>query len=274
MTTAATKPSLRTGHSYTTGACRRLSGWPPTTPTPGHVPEYLAASRRSSPSALRREPVLALSLRCAALGQSQQKRPTAHLRGRLPVCREPAPIGSDGSEPRRLRAVYVVHWRLFECHEEGPPRREHWVLVGTSTKEAPTPCCILDLTSAESDSTSACSTKLAQSSPSPSPSRSRRAPSPRQGSGGPRRTGERGDRVDERCPLCHDSLELMDGHRDRRRAEGEGSRTTRCQDRQDRRVGPRRALRRRSRAGDMAPGPEIRAERSGPASGSISCATG
>jgi len=57
----------------------------------------------------------------------------------------------------------------FECHEEGPPRREHWVLVGTSTKEAPTPCCILDLTSAESDSTSACSTKLAQSSPSPKP---------------------------------------------------------------------------------------------------------
>ena len=77
MTTAATKPSLRTGHSYTTGACRRAVGFghqqhrPPVTfPNTCRQSQILAVG----PPTRTRTSLSRYGVR--ALGQSQQKRPT------------------------------------------------------------------------------------------------------------------------------------------------------------------------------------------------------
>jgi len=93
MTTARLSRACAQGTAIPPAPVDGLSGLPPTTPTPGHVPEYLPQSQVLAVGPSDANPYLALSLRCAALGQSQQKRPTGTSAWSVyRSCREPAPI--------------------------------------------------------------------------------------------------------------------------------------------------------------------------------------
>jgi hypothetical protein len=99
MTTAATKPSLRTGHSYTTGAFRRAVGFghqqhrPPVTfPNTCRQSQILAVG----PPTRTRTSLSRYGVRHLA-SHSRSDLP-AHLRGRLPVL-----PGAGANRVRRIR---------------------------------------------------------------------------------------------------------------------------------------------------------------------------
>ncbi|MGD0945724.1 MAG: hypothetical protein ABR972_15870 [Acidimicrobiales bacterium] len=62
----------------------------------------------------------------------------------------PAQAPSGLSRERALAILAQLVRALRECHEEEPPPVRTWALSGTTPKEAPQPCCTLDLISAGS----------------------------------------------------------------------------------------------------------------------------